>query len=55
MDTIRQRQEEATSDETLEELEDERVLEQDDAEETGGPSPDGAFDGEDDLKNADPI
>ena len=56
MDTIRNRQDEATSDETLEELEDEKFLEEDEADETErGPSPDGAFDEEDDLKDADPI
>ena len=55
MDTIRNRQEEATSDETLEELEDEKFLEGDLADDTDGPSPDGAFDEEDDLKDADPV
>lgn len=53
MDTIKKRQDEATSKETLQDLEEE--MEDTDADETDGPSPDGAFDEEDELKDADPI
>ncbi|HSD46375.1 MAG TPA: hypothetical protein VLB87_07110 [Pyrinomonadaceae bacterium] len=55
MDTIRKRQEEATSKETVKDLEDEGSLDRDQTDETSGPSPDGAFDEEDELKDADPI
>ena len=55
MDTIKKRQEEATSKETVEDLEDESAVEGDHADEMDGPSPDGAFDDEDALKDADPI
>lgn len=51
MDTVK-RKEDATSKETLEDLEDETTVEVDDSE---GPSPDGALDEEDELKGADPI
>lgn len=51
MDTVK-RKEDATSKETLEDLEDETTVEADDSE---GPSPDGALDEEDELKGADPI
>ena len=54
MDTIRKRQEEATSKETVEDLEDESSLDTDETDEDG-PSPDGAFDEEDELKDADPL
>ena len=53
METIKKRQDEATSKETLEDLEEsEESVESDDSD---GPSPDGAFDEEDELKTADPI
>ena len=52
MDTVKKRQEDATSKETVEDLEDDDTLDTDD---TDGPSPDGAFDEEDELKDADPI
>jgi hypothetical protein len=57
LDTIRKRQEEATSKETLQDLEDGSAVDRDEADETGdnGPSPDGAFDQDDELKDADPI
>ena len=55
MDTIRKRQEEATSKETVKDLEDEGSLDTDETDEGSGPSPDGAFDQEEELKNADPI
>jgi hypothetical protein len=54
LDTIKKRHEEATSKETLEDLDDSAV-EGDSADETDGPSPDGAFDDEEDLKHADPV
>ncbi|MCA1579345.1 MAG: hypothetical protein LC794_18515 [Acidobacteria bacterium] len=55
MDTIKKRQEDATSKETLNDLEDETSLDTDDTDDSDGPSPDGAFDDEEDLKDADPI
>lgn len=55
MDTIKKRQEEATSKETLKDLEDETSLDADDTDNSDGPSPDGAFDEADELKNADPT
>jgi hypothetical protein len=57
LDTIRKRQEEATSKETLQDLEEGSAVDRDEADETGdnGPSPDGAFDQDDELKDADPI
>ena len=54
MDTVK-RKEEATSRETLKDLEAETSLDTDQADDTDGPSPDGAFDEEDEMKNADPI
>lgn len=55
MDTIKKRQEEATSKETLKDLEDETALDTDDTDNSDGPSPDGAFDESDELKDADPT
>lgn len=55
MDTIKKRQEEATSKETLKDLEDETALDTDDTDNSDGPSPDGAFDEADELKDADPT
>jgi hypothetical protein len=55
LDTIKKRQEEATSKDTLADLEEETSLDTDDADDSDGPSPDGAFDDEDELKDADPI
>ena len=55
MDSLKKRQDEATSKETLEDVEDESAVDRDEADEEDGPSPDGAFDEEDDLKKADPI
>jgi hypothetical protein len=50
----KKRQEEATSKETLEDLEEDEVSwDEDDADD--GPSPDGAFDEADELEDADPI
>ena len=53
MDTIKKRQEEATSKETLQDLEE--TSEDTDADTSDGPSPDGAFDEADELKDADPV
>ena len=55
MDSLKKRQEEATSKETLEDLEDESAVDRDETDEEDGPSPDGAFDEEDELKGADPV
>jgi hypothetical protein len=51
MDTLKKRQEDATSKETVEDLE----IETADTDETDGPSPDGAFDEPDELNKADPV
>ena len=53
MDTIKKRQEEATSKETLQDLEE--VTQDTEADNSDGPSPDGAFDEADELKDADPT
>jgi hypothetical protein len=53
LDTIKKRQDEATSKETLQDLEE--VSEDTDADDADGPSPDGAFDEADELKDADPA
>jgi len=53
LDTIRKRQDEATSKETLEDLQE--VSTDTNTDETDGPSPDGAFDQDAELKDADPI
>ena len=53
MDTIKKRQEEATSKETLQDLEE--VSKDTSADTSDGPSPDGAFDESDELKDADPT
>jgi hypothetical protein len=53
MESVKKRQEEATSKETLEDLENsEASVDTDEAE---APSPDGAFDEEDEMNNAEPI
>ena len=49
----KKRQDEATSKETLEDLEDEEVSV--DTDESDGPSPDGTFDEPDELRDADPT
>ncbi len=54
MDTVK-RKEDATSKETLEDLEAEGSVETDSADENDGLSPDGAFDEDDELKDADPL
>lgn len=55
MDTIKKRQEDATSKQTLEDLEDEGAVNTDDGDDTDGPSPDGEFDEADELTDADPL
>ena len=45
----------ATSKETLEDLEENEASVSDESENTDLPSPDGAFDGSDELKDADPM
>ncbi|HKS08391.1 MAG TPA: hypothetical protein VJS13_02520 [Pyrinomonadaceae bacterium] len=55
MDTIKKRQEEATSKETVKDLEEETSFDTDDADDSDGPSPDGAFDESDELRDADPT
>lgn len=56
MKSMKRRQDDATSKETLKDLEDEEVfLDTDKTDETEGLSPDGAFDEDDELKDADPI
>ena len=55
MDTLKKRQDEATSNETLEDLEDEEFFDEDEGDDTDGPSPDGAFDEDDELSDADPL
>jgi hypothetical protein len=55
MDSVKKRQEEATSKETLKDLENETVLDTDKTNDTNAVSPDGAFDEADELKDADPI
>ena len=56
MDTIKKRQDEATSKETLDELEEnEAFTDTGEIDDSEGPSPDGAFDESDELKDADPI
>lgn len=53
MDTLKKRQDEATSKETLQDLEE--VSKDTDADSSDGPSPDGALDESDELKDADPT
>ena len=56
MDTIKKREEEATSKETLEDIEESEVTS--DTSSSGdadGPSPDGALDQPDELHDADPM
>lgn len=55
MENVKKRQEEATSKETLKDLEDEVSLDDDETDDPDGPSPDGAFDEADELKDVDPV
>jgi len=56
MDTLNKRQNEATSSETLDDLEDEEFFDEDETDEDeDGLSPDGDFDEDDEVDDADPI
>lgn len=56
MDTIKKREEEATSKETLQDIEESEVTaDTGTAGAADGPSPDGALDEPDELHNADPM
>ena len=55
MESVKKRQDEATSKETLSDLEDEVSLDTDETDDMDGPSPDGAFDEPDELNDADPT
>jgi len=55
MDSVKKRQEEATSKETVRDLEEEGSLDGDETDNSDAPSPDGAFDEADELEDADPI
>ena len=54
MDTIKKRQEDATSDETLEDIE-ESEANTGDTDDSDGPSPDGTLDEPEELQDADPM
>jgi hypothetical protein len=53
LDTIKKREEDATSKETLQDIEESEA--DTDVDETDGPSPDGALDEPDELSKADPM
>ena len=53
MDTIKKREDEATSKETLQDLEESEA--NTDVDDDDGPSPDGALDEPDELHDADPM
>jgi hypothetical protein len=55
VDTLKKRQDEATSSETLEDLEDEEFFDEDETDDADGLSPDGAFDEADEVEDADPL
>jgi len=55
LDTIKKREEEATSKETLEDIEESEVDTGDGDDDGAGPSPDGALDEPDELHDADPM
>ena len=55
MESIKKRQEEATSKETLEDLENETLVDRDKTDTAEAPNPDGAFDEPDEQKGADPL
>lgn len=55
MDTIKKREEEATSKETLKDIEESEKSSNTTTDDTDGPSPDGAFDEADELHGADPM
>ena len=53
MDTLKKREEDATSKDTLEDLEESEA--NTDTDDTDGPSPDGALDQPEELHDADPM
>jgi hypothetical protein len=53
LDTIKKREDDATSKETLQDIEESEA--DTDVDETDGPSPDGALDEPDELSKADPM
>lgn len=56
LDTIKKREDEATSKETLEDIEESETTPDSDAsDDADGPSPDGALDEPDELRDADPM
>ncbi len=56
MDTIKKREDEATSKETLEDIEESEAMpDTGKTDEADGPSPDGALDEPDELHKADPM
>lgn len=55
METPKTREDEATSKETLEDIEESEATTDNDADDTDGPSPDGAFDEPDERHDADPM
>ena len=56
MDTIKKREDEATSKETLEDIEESEAMPDNGAaDDADGPSPDGALDEPDELHQADPM
>jgi hypothetical protein len=56
LDTIKKREDEATSKETLEDIEEsEATADTGNADDADGPSPDGALDQPDELHDADPM
>jgi hypothetical protein len=54
LDTIKKREDEATSKETLKDIEESEV-DTDETDDADGPSPDGALDEPDELHDADPM
>ncbi len=56
LDTIKSREDEATSKETLEDIEESEAMpDTTNADDADGPSPDGSFDEPDELHKADPL
>lgn len=55
MDTIKKREDEATSKDTLEDIEESEATPDTGDDDADGPSPDGAFDEPDELHDADPM
>ena len=55
MDTIKKREDEATSKETLEDIEESEATPDNDGGDEDGPSPDGALDQPEELHDADPM